>query len=310
MPDRIVKPRLYSIDEIEELPKDKPYGIYDLDGTLTEPGAELLMAAFVRQVKIGKRSVREELKSCFKEYKAAHEDRKKKNAGSPKKIAYEDYLTKIGVLWAEMLAKLPRAEVMEASEKWYKAEGYKEVLPYAPKMMAALEKYRFNRMMITGAPAEIAHPFAAHIGIEHVFAMMAEVDADGRYTGKMRTRHNTGLLSNKGVICDGVSQECAVGVGAGDTMSDTVIQETAFNCRQDNPIDIKGVGFLLNPSSGVIEQKHSSAQHHIDAGRLIIVPKTSTPENTMRIFRASLREILLTNGMVDQLREIEGVRPI
>lgn len=131
---------LYDIESVSKLPKDKPYGIFDLDGTLTEPGTELLMATFVRRVQIGDHRVREKLLQAFEDWKGG------------KKI-YEPYLIEIGELWAEMLAaaKLTRAEVLEVSEKWFDQEGRNEVMRHASPMMDELERHQFNRMMVTGA---------------------------------------------------------------------------------------------------------------------------------------------------------------
>ncbi|MFH0837828.1 MAG: HAD family hydrolase [Patescibacteria group bacterium] len=294
-----VQPVLYNIETVSKLPRDKPYGVFDLDGTLTEPGEELLMATFVRRVKIGDQLIREKLIAGFEHWK---EGRK----------VYEPYLIEMGQFWAEMMseAKLTRAEVMEASEKWFDHEGRNEVMRYASPMMNELGRHRFNRMMITGAPCEIAHHFASGIGIEHVFSMMAEVDSVGAYTGKMRYYHNTGLLSNKARICDEARKKCAFGIGAGDTQSDSVLAETVIHAYKHNPNDIEGRFFLMNPSADVLARMKASDRHHFDTGKIQVVERSFRLEYTMEMWRNALRGILMENEeMRPVLREVEDTMP-
>lgn len=310
---RKVEPKLYTIDydvdpvsktrskaqrrlmlhKVSELPDERPFGLFDLDGTLTKPGQELLMAVFVRQnPDLGHPVVQKALIDAFEDWKKG-------------KKVYEDYLEEIGSLYAEMLARanLTRSQVMKVSQKWFEKQGRKEVLKHAVPMMDTLDHYGFDRIMVTGAPGEIAYPFAAHMGIEHVFAMLAEVDANGRYTGTMRYEHNTGLLSNKGQVCRELKMIRKTGFAAGDTASDSVLMRTAIECHKSNPDDIIGRAFLMNPRADVLKTMKSCFGDYFDDGQITEIPRSMTHRRFMEVLRDTLRHILEDNCMYDLLRK-------
>ena len=295
---RKVNARLYDLSTISELPKNRPYAIFDLDGTLTK-GNELLLATFVkdRNVQVGDASVKGNLVNAFEDYEEG-------------KLRYEKYLKLVGRLYAKMLAKTgeTREHVIEVCQQWFDATGHQEIEAYALPMMSEVERFRFNRFMLTGAPAEIALPFASHLGIENVSAMMADVDPRGVYTGIMRDDKNTGLLGNKGDFCGGLNREHPVGLGVGDTASDKVIADTAMHQNADNPLDVKGRSVIMISDPAVLEIMATTAQHYINRGKLELIFKGWGQERKMEVFRAVLRGILKDNHKFELLNEIEGVR--
>jgi phosphoserine phosphatase len=294
-----VDTRVYTLEEVHDLPKERPFGSFDLDGTLTIPGSELLLESYIQDDKeVGSTDIRTTLENRFKQYKEGM-------------WKYEHYLVELGKLWAQLHATVgsTRADVKERCEKWFQRTGYEKVKEYAQPMMSELERFKFNRLMITGAPSEIAEPFAKFIGIEHVFAMMADVDSSGVYTGKMQKKRNTGLLTTKNSVCDVLAREYATGFGAGDKQSDGAIFETAMNCRRVNPIDIEGRAFIMNPNDKVFENIMNSSLHHLAGTKLRPMFDYFSTERVMEEFRNALRGVYLDNKMDVELHEIEGVRP-
>lgn len=136
--------------------------------------------------------------------------------------------------------------------------------------------------------------------------MMAEVGTNGVYTGKMRHRHNTGLLSNKAAICDEFKKEHACGLGAGDTQSDSVLAETAIHAYKQNPNDLEGRFFLMNPKPEVLTRMKASHRHHFDTGKIQVIERSFRLPYAMEIFRNGLRGILIDNGMQSLIKELEG----
>lgn len=298
------EPQHYDVTTVSKLPKGRPFGIFDLDGTLTRPESELILASFVKSqaLDVCEGPTRERLRRSFMDWKEG-------------KKVYEPYLEEVGQLYAEMLAaaNLTRSQVMELGERWFQEEGYKEVLPYAQPMMRELENFRMNRILMTGAPMEIAHHFASHIGTEHVFSMRASTNADGVYTGRMHFEHNTGLLGNKGAICRKISREFATAFGAGNTQSDTCIMETAYFQAAENPIDLKGRAYLMNVGQvgdPIVERFMKASGHHYNRFRYFCIPIGAELEPLMDFFRGTLRQVLIDNRRLELLHEIEGVRPL
>jgi len=290
-------PEPLTIAQVKLIPRESLLALFDLDGTLTEPGYQILMESFVREVEMGSAVVREKLINCFDKW-------------SEGQMRYENYLVEIGELWARMLSettpKIKRSEVMQVTDKWYEDVGQKEVMEYAGHMMMDLKRYEFNPVMITGAPYEIAAPFARHMGIQYLFAMAAELDTEERYTGKMRRRNNTGILNNKATICREFGKRHLVGLAAGDTNSDFVLMEAAINTHHSK--DVKGRAFLMNPKSDVLESMEGRAFHHFATGRIKAMKQGYSTEFIMEEFRDNLRRIMRDNGMGAKLRRIEGMQ--
>jgi len=167
--------------------------------------------------------------------------------------------------------------------------------------------------MVTGAPLEVAHPFATYIGIGHIFAMNADVNSDGTYSGRMFSENNTGILNNKGIINRKIQKRCATGFGAGNTQSDTVIMETAYLLGENNPIDMKGFALLMNTDQVddiTVERFMKSAGHrHAEFG-FFCIPKNPDVDEFINFFRSMLRGTLVKNGYEHVVHEIEGVRPL
>jgi len=289
------KPELLTVDNVYRLPP-QPKALFDLDGTLTEPGEQLLMETFVRQVEIGSAEIRQKLINRFEGWN-----------GDP--LLYESYLQDIGKMWprlfSEAIPKISQAEVMQYTYKWFEEEGVKEIMSYAPLMMDDLRLFKFCPALVTGAPWEVAAPFAEKLGIEYVFAMSADVGSDGHYTGKMRYAYNTGILSNKGAVCRAIGEDQVVAFGAGDTPSDKVLKETAIYSQ--NADDWEGRAYLMNPSTMVRAKVMAEARHHFDTGRIKIMEQSFTTEYIMEEFRDTLRHILIDNGRASSLKEIAKV---
>lgn len=305
---RGVEPKHYDVNTVDELPDDKPLAIFDCDGTVTRDEGELLMATFVRSEAMDAMSTahakveRERLINLFDAWKEG-------------KFKYEPYLKAIGGGYAQMLkaSGLTRPRVMELGERWFQEDGYNEVLPIARPMVRELDGFRFNSVMATGAPLEVAHSFAAYTGMGHVFAMNADVNPDGTYSGRMFSENNTGILNNKGAICRKIQKRCATGFGAGNTQSDTVIMETAYLLGEKNPIDMKGFAFLMNTDQVddlTVERFMKSAGHrHAEFG-FFCIPKNPDVDEFINFFRSMLRGTLIKNGYANVVHEIEGVRPL
>lgn len=294
------KPQFCDVSSVKKLPKDQPFGLFDLDGTLTEPGDELLMATFVRQVKPGSDRVRAKLLRCFDDW-------------SEGKKEYESYLIEIGKLWAQLFAdkKVKQSDVIEKEvAEWFRDYGSNEIMRYSGPMMTELRRYQFRPILVTGAPYELAHHFASALKIQHVFAMGAELDSEGFYTGKMRYHHNTGILSNKAAICDEIGKEHTTGFAAGDTQSDTVLMKRAIIAEARNTNDIMGRAFLMNPRPDVLHRMKQSSKEYFDRGLIEVMEQSYTLEHIVEKLRHHLRTVLIKNRREELVYEIEGLEPI
>lgn len=293
-----VEPKLHVAEDIPNLSKKRPWCATDLDGTLTKGGARLLMETFVEKVEIGNLVVRQELLHLFEQW----------HKGT---IKYEPYLIEIGNKWSEMLyaAKETRAHVKEVAEKWFDEDGYKRVQPFAVPMMSELERFRFNRMMVTGAPGEIAYPFAAHIGIEHVLAMMADVDSNGVYSEREILREmNTGIQTVKGGLCDQLSEHVALGMGLGDTVSDSGIAMPTIHKNPKNDNDIQGRFILIKPRPDVLERMRTAHGQFLAKGKIVVIDQDDDLPTTMEKFESTVRGIFRDNNKEDLYYEILGYR--
>ena len=299
---RLVNPKHYDVNTVEELPGDKPWGLFDLDGTLTRPEGGLLMATFVQSVQIGSMQTREHLTKLFEAFRQGE-------------IQYETFLDETSKGFAEWLhsTNMRDPEIRQVSDNFFREVGYLEVLPYARPMIKELSRVRCNTAMITGAPRVVADPYAAYVGIEHVFGMPAERGPDGRYTGRMFKELNTGLLVNKGAICRKISAKYATLFGAGNTQSDTCLMETAYLLGEKNPIDMRGFAFLMNTGQigdPIVERFMKSVGHRHAEFAFHCIPQTPDVPKLIDYFRSLLRGTLIKNGYEEVVHEIEGTRPM
>jgi phosphoserine phosphatase len=281
--------------DIKDIPKNKALALFDLDGTLTEPGSELLIETFLREVVIGSTRVREELMNRFEQWS------KSRRTGNPN---YEGYLRDVGNLWAKMLyeddtgKRISRKTVVETAEKWFRSTGVRDIQEYCDPVITAMKANLFRPVMVTGAPFELAIHYANALGINHVFAMDAEVDSDMCYTTKMRFPANTGIGANKAEVCRKIiGHQHRVGFAMGDTKSDAVLFDTAINLKHYN--DMHGAAFLINPRAEVLNDIRATMGHFIDDGDLEIVPQTFTKRNIMRRVRHQISDTLERNDMKD-----------
>jgi len=300
---RIVEPKHYTVNTVGNLRIDKPWSWFDLDGTLTRPEGKLLAAIFIeKNPEFGTETARTKLTNLFSAFRAGE-------------IQYDPYLVKTQAGFAEVLKSTGKteAEVRQVSDNFFRTDGYNEVLPHARPMVNELRRIRCNTGMITGAPQVVADPFAAYIGIEHVFAMPAETDSSGRFTSDAFEELNTGLLTSKGEICDEISSRCATLFGAGNTQSDTCVMETAYLLGEKNPIDMKGFAFLMNTGQigdPIVERFMKSAGHRHAQFGFFCIPKRPKLNEFINFFRSMLRGTLIKNGYEHVVHEIEGVRPL
>lgn len=281
--------------KIENIPKDTVTALYDLDGTLTEPGSELLIETFLRDVAIGRTKVRDELKERFDQWHAA------RRAGNPD---YEQFLKDVGLLWARMLhaddsgKRITRPQVVEEAGEWYKKVGNRDLQPYAGDIMGIMREKKLEPVLVTGAPYEIACWYAADLGINHVFAMDAELDSELRYTTKMRYPANTGIGANKAGVCSKlIEARIPVGLAMGDTPSDIVLHDTAIN--KEHKRDIYGGAFLINPRAESYKIVRATRRKNIHSGRLRVIDQGDTREWISEQVRNMVDSVLQRNRMKD-----------
>jgi len=295
-----IEPILHDLKSVVHLPTNRPYLIADCDGTLTSSD-QLLLATFVldKTVDIGDPVVRANLGDVFRDYKQG-------------KLRYEKYLDVIGKLYAEMLGNVgeTREHMIEYCSNWFDTTGKDEVQEYAAPMMQESEEFRMHRLMLTGAPGEIALPIARHIGIENVCAMMADVDKNGVYTGRMRDNCNTGITDNKSKICRAFGGGHAVAAGAGDQLSDTTIMETAVFRNKRVKSDLLGQYFLMTADPELLAVMMQSAKQHKNNGELTVIDKGAERDQIMELIREGFVRILKRNHKRVLLHEFEGVKPM
>lgn len=280
---------------IDRIPRHRVAALFDLDGTLTEPGSELLIETFLREVAIGSTHVREQLEERFENW---HEARRK---GNPD---YEQYLKDIGLLWAKMLYKddsgkrISRRDVVGVAKEWYDTIGNKDLQPYALDVMEIMRENKFEPVLVTGAPYEIAAWYAADLGINHIFAMDAEQDAAGQYTTKMRFPANRGMGANKSAVCIDLKRGMIpVGFAMGDTLSDIVLWDSAINRKHDR--DIEGGAFLINWGSTVLSKVRETRKHDLLTTRLRTIEQGTLRESIAEGTRDLVASILRNNNMQD-----------
>lgn len=296
---RQFKPTLHVAEDIPRLPKNRPYCVSDLDGTLTEGGGRLLMEIFVEDnVNMGDSDVRQKLLGLFEKW---HEGN----------IKYEPYLIGIGNLWSKMLykAKETRSNVIQVAENWFDEKGSKRVRECAKPMMEELEKFRFNRLMLTGAPGEIAAPFAKFIGMEHVFAMMADVDSNDVYSSpEILRKNNTGIQNIKGSNCIKMSEYIALGLGIGDTASDSGIANPTIHKNKKNPDDIAGRFIFMEPRPDVTERMLTTHGDSYSSGKIEEIKYDAELPRIMEIFRNTIHGVFTDNDKEELYYEMLGLQ--
>jgi len=277
----------YDPPKIKDVPGDQPLALADLDGTLTKPGDRLLIEKFVADVQVGSLAVREKLLNCFRVWR---EDRKSGN------YDYEQYLTDIGDFWAQMLRDKDRPDIMERSEKWFGLTGKKLLMDYSPELIEELQRRKIRPIMITGAACEIAHMFSKDLGIDNYFAMEAEVDSIGKYTGEIK--HNTGLNRAKVRVRDKLSGNGhKIIFGIGDTASDVPLFRGAIEVQ--HPEDHRGMAVLINPRDEIEKGAEFWLREWTDTEKLVIVKQHRSKEAVLRRIRHVLNDTLRINELAD-----------
>lgn len=279
---------------MDDIPKDQAIALFDLDGTLTEPGSELLIETFLRDSVIGSTRVREELTNRFAVWNKARRE------GSPN---YEGYLKDVGDLWAKMLYKddtgrrIQRPQVIKDTEIWFRETGVRDIQPYADEVLDTVRSFKFKPVLVTGAPFELAVHYANALNIDHVFAMDAEIDADMRYTTKMRFPANTGIGANKAEVCDRLVKALhTIGFAMGDTKSDFVLFDHAMNLKF--PHDMQGGAVLINPRTEVVNAAKSGALGHFNSsGDLEILEQSDKKGKILKRVRDLVRHRLGESDM-------------
>lgn len=318
-----IEPILHEIDYdgevITKLPSDKPWAISDLDGTQTkkekalivledgriiEGKGLLLMERFVNDVEdVGDPRVREQLKALFAAWHKGE-------------LKYDPYLGGIANHWAKMLyvKKETRARVREMCEKWATPKTISAIMePYAPLIARELDTYLFNTMLFTGCPGEIAAPMAAHMRVKHVIAMMAEVNSDGVYcSDRIPKALNTGIRDIKAKINNRLSDRLALGLGFGDTLSDSGIAIPVINKNPNNERDLEGCFLLMNvsESDNVLDRMTTTFSEYYNNDRIIAVDSGADLDKVLRRVRMAIERVFELNHKTDLYDEIRGKRNI
>lgn len=289
--------KLGRTSRIEDITKKKASALFDVDGTLTEPGSELLIATFLRETEIGAKYYRDQLKERFQQWEEA------RRKGAPN---YEKYLEEVGLLWAQMLRmddsgrRINRHEVIDLADRFFRDVGQNDIQPYSLKLLDMVRELNFNPVLVTGAPMELAVLYAKALGVNHVFAMDAEVNGNLEYTGKMRFRENTGIGKNKAKICELFEMtNRVIGFAMGDTRSDFVLMDYAVNMKFDN--DMIGAAALINPSSEVIASFYadSAMLEHKSKGRILVFERGDDADTIVDFARFAMQRQLGKNSMRD-----------
>ncbi|MBN2306666.1 hypothetical protein JXD20_01660 [Candidatus Peregrinibacteria bacterium] len=288
--------------DIRSLPKNRPWLVSDLDGTLTRGGQKLLMEAFVEaNPEVGNSVIRNKLCELFREW---HDEKI-----TPEK--YDAHLAAMGNRWSEMLyaAKMTRTNVMETAGNWFRKDGHKKIKPCAIPMMTEADKFRFNRMLLTGAPGEIAYPFAVEMKFPHVVAMMAPVNGKGAYCdSEIFTDENTGVQAMKTDVCVELVKNKALALGLGDTLSDAGIALPAIEKSHANPDDLFGRFLLMNPRPDVEQAMRTALGMYTRRGAIKIIRSDDDVEHAKNTLRQAIYEVFHYNHKMDLYYEMIGVR--
>lgn len=282
---------LASPTKVAELPRDQRLALFDLDGTITKPGNELLLEKFIREREIGASEVRKELKERFNKWSL------ERRYGNPN---YTQFLTDTGNLWAKLPlgsdSPMTRNEMIEITKEWYERRGKRQVMDYAESVIEVMKENKIRPVMITGAPFEIARHFALGIGIQHLFAMESEVDENGYYTGEMK--HNTGLGSTKSKICAMLKERLHQIIFAmGDTHADMVLMRTAIHLNGRH--DYEGRAVMINPRAETIAGLEDWGVDYISEGKIAVIPQHTSKKEVIRNIRHLVRDILDENELDD-----------
>lgn len=297
-----VEPTFCNLGSIQWLMSDAPWFLSDLDGTHTQAQAKLLLGIFAEDVDIGRLDDRDAIDKAHQRFLAK----------GKRKEDYDPHLLDLGQLYALWMhhSGKTQAEVMQLSDNWFRRKGYKEVLRHARPTMIEATRFRFNKAFVTGAPWEVAYPFAKYLGVENVFAMMAEVDSAGLYTGKMQDEKNTGRKIGKQEIVEAFRKSLPVGIGMGDTTSDFPLCEAAY--MVSNEKDVKGRGIMINSREDVLSELERRYKVERRKGQIQVVTMEQVDwelEETMRIIRNSFEAVLTDNDRWELLLEMHEARP-
>ena len=274
---------------IEDIRSDEALAVLDCDGTLTKKKPKLLIEQFFGDYKNGAASTRKALKDIFKD------NAKAKKAGLDPD--YENFLLASGDGYAEWLRKLgiTRKELMTIIGEWEERRGRGLLAEYSKDVIKTLKARHFKPVMVTGAPYEIAAHIAADLGIEHVFAMVAEVDERGRYTGEIL--RNTGLGKIKAEICR-LLQEARHKIlfAMGDTHSDMDLIRPAieYNGRHDG----HGRAIMINPSTQDYRELKKWYRSYLSENKLYVLEGKST-KAVVEDVETALTQICNDNAMTD-----------
>lgn len=251
----------------------------DLDGTFTKKAGDRLVAEkFVEEVEFGIPEKRQELKKIFKAWRRASQ------RGMPD---YEQYLIDVGHAYAMMIRGMVRNELLQISGRWFNKRGRNMLQDYSLEVFYEMRKSNLLPILVTGAPFEIASPFAMQLGARHFISMEAEVDENGRYTGEMG--ENTGLTKGKANVRQALSESRhMIAFGIGDTASDAPLFRGAIEKHFDG--DLRGKAVLVNPRIEVQRGAEQWLGEWISRGELRVIPQTTHhigPE-----IRAVIKEVI------------------
>jgi len=275
--------------EPENIPQDKPLALFDLDGTLTQPGTKLVLEKFVNneQYDFGIPERRLEIKELFEQW--GRENKLKINIKQ-----YENLLRNAGFAFAQMCRGRKRQNVVEQGQRWYSEEGNRLVMPYSHDVIGQVKEAGFRPVIVTGAPFELAYSFANDLGVEDVFAMEAEVDESDTYTGEMDITKNIGLNLNKVSIRRRLSKKGHLILFAmGDTGSDVPLFRGAIEFHHQN--DGRGQAVLINPSPDVDEGSEFWLREWIADGKLHKIPQGRESHFVARTIRHVISDVLEDN---------------
>jgi HAD superfamily phosphoserine phosphatase-like hydrolase len=280
--------------KVDDLPLDQWLALFDLDGTLTEPGSKLVLQYFVSNdsYAIGNPEERIRLKKIFSQWNTECDE-------SPNTIThkrYESHLTRVGNSYAMMCQSLKRGNMIEHAENWYKNAGRELLMPYAKEVINVVKEQGLCPALVTGAPFELAYWFADDLDIRHLFSMEAEVDGSDTYTGQMKRDKNMGLNANKvrsRVAISNTPSERPIAFSMGDTRSDNPLHRGSIESH--HPKDPRGKGILINPTSVVLEGMEAHYTEYINGRDLIVIsPEAASmyKENVVGIVRDTIRDVV------------------
>jgi len=287
---------------IVDVPDDQALALFDLDGTLTTPGSELIIQKFINDVQIGAYSTRKELTDLFKKWKEENE-----KGANPD---YQQYLTDVGDSWARLLAREgynpTRPELMQITENWFEKKGKLEIKDYAGGVIDTVRERLIRPIMVTGAPFPIAFHFARHLGIEHAFGMEVEVDSHERYLDIVK--HNTGLANAKLTVCDRLKEKGRkILFAMGDTHADSELWYAAIGTlsTDSSRSDGKGRAVFINPRPEALAECKRWCAGILAKKKLIVIEQHTARWGVIKIIRTLLDEILeenlMKNGLIDRV---------